>query len=500
MSKTRSLKLNAFFSIFNKIAVMLSGIILPRLILQFYGSEINGLVASITQFLSVITFLDLGVGAVVQTALYRPLAQKDNLKISKVLTAAKTYFRRIAYILLVYILFLMIYFPRIITNNNLNIFSTVILIISISIGTFAQYYFGIINEILLNADQKAYIQLILEIVVIVLNLLVSIILIYLNFPIYIVKLASSAVFLIRVVYLNYYVEKNYNLSKEVELLEDPLPQKWNGVAQHIAYSVQNSTDIIVLTTMSTLENVSVYSVYNMIASAIQLLLQSLTTGLQSFFGSFIAREEYEELKNYFKKIEWMIHTGAVFLFGVSSVLISPFVMLYTGGVTDVNYYVPIFSSLLLVSRAIYSIRTPYQSLVFAAGHYKQTQFGSVVEAIINVILSFILVYRLGLVGVAIGSLIAIIFRTLYLVYYLSNNIILRAPLIFVKLVLTDSIQFILIWGIGNQLITHFQIQTFTVWIGFAIVLSLVSLIIIIVTNLIFYKTMMCSLFIKIKSK
>src|SRR5699024_6089069 len=110
---------------------------------------------SITQFLSVITFLDLGAGAVVQTALYRPLAQKDNLKISKVLTAAKTYVRRIADIVLVYILFLMIYFPRIITNNNLNIFSTVILIISISIGTFAQYYFGIINEILLNADQKA---------------------------------------------------------------------------------------------------------------------------------------------------------------------------------------------------------------------------------------------------------------------------------------------------------------------------------------------------------
>ncbi|MFW3626304.1 hypothetical protein [Aerococcus viridans] len=159
MNRNQKLKLNTHSSLVSKFTILISGFVLPKLILNNYDSEINGLVNSITQFLSVITFLDLGVGSVVQSALYRPLAQENDEEISRIIKSVKRYFRNIALILLVYVIILAIVYPQTIESNNLDVLSTVFLILAISINQFGQYYFGIVNELLLNADQKAYIQL-----------------------------------------------------------------------------------------------------------------------------------------------------------------------------------------------------------------------------------------------------------------------------------------------------------------------------------------------------
>ena len=63
---------------------VLCGFILQRAILNRFGSDANGLLNSIAQFLQMIAFLELGVGAVVQSALYKPLADRDFRKVSEV--------------------------------------------------------------------------------------------------------------------------------------------------------------------------------------------------------------------------------------------------------------------------------------------------------------------------------------------------------------------------------------------------------------------------------
>ena len=70
---------NTISSFVFQITTIICGFILPRLILQQYGSEVNGLINSLNQFLGVISFLELGVGAVIQSALYKPLAQNNNI-------------------------------------------------------------------------------------------------------------------------------------------------------------------------------------------------------------------------------------------------------------------------------------------------------------------------------------------------------------------------------------------------------------------------------------
>ena len=104
------LRLNNVSTLLYQIISVVIGLFLPRLFLTAYGSDVNGLVSSITQMLSVITLLDFGVGAVVQSSLYKPLAQKDYNSISEIYSSAKRYFKIIAEILLVYIVILFIYF------------------------------------------------------------------------------------------------------------------------------------------------------------------------------------------------------------------------------------------------------------------------------------------------------------------------------------------------------------------------------------------------------
>ena len=172
----RKLLLNTITSILFQIVTVICGFILPRLIIKEYGSEVNGLVQSITQFLSIISFLELGVGAVIQSSLYSPLSNNNNIKISEIVVSGSKFFKKIAYILFAYTVVLVVVYPFL-TQTTFDWLYIALLIASMSISSFAQYYFGIIDRLLLNADQKGYIQYVSQIATLILNTVACVILI-----------------------------------------------------------------------------------------------------------------------------------------------------------------------------------------------------------------------------------------------------------------------------------------------------------------------------------
>ena len=265
----RKLYYNNICSIIYQIFSILIGLIIPRLILVYYGSNTNGLISSISQMLSVITMLDLGIGAVVQSTLYKPIYDKKEDDVSKIYNASKKYFRIIAYILLFYVLLLILYYIFVKDTLFSNIYTT-LLIFSISIGYFAQYLFGINDTLLLNADQKNYICILVNLITSIINAIIMVIMIINQKPIYIVKLVSSLIFLVRPIYLRFYVKKNYNIKKIKNVSLAEIPNKWSGLAQHIADNLTNSIDNILLTIFSNFSILSVYNVYTMPLNAVKI--------------------------------------------------------------------------------------------------------------------------------------------------------------------------------------------------------------------------------------
>lgn len=484
-SRNKKLFYTTFSSILLQIITIISGFILPKLYLTFWGSELNGLVTSITQFLSLISFLDLGVGQVVQSNLYKPLAERDYNKTSEVLTSGKRFFRTLAHIFLLYVFCVALFYP-LLTHSIYEYFYVFSLVLILAIDSFSQYYFGVNYQMLLNSDQRGYIHNYIKIVTILINILACVLLLNMGFSLHFVKLITAFIHLLRPLLMYLYIKKNYPLiSFNVTLSMEPIKQKWNGFAQHLASVVQGNTDIVVLTLFSTLTNVSIYSVYNLVVSGIKQLLISSTAGVQAVLGELWAKQSIEELESFFYKTEWLIHTITVIIFGCTALLILPFVQVYTNSITDAEYLLPSFAYFFTFSHALHCIRLPYNSMVLAGGHFKQTQNCYLFAALINIVVSIILVRPYGLVGISIGTLIAMLYQIMWLVNYLHNNFFNYKMHYIIKQTCIDLI--IVIISIG---VTHFFVlsdATYFGWIVLAIKTGLTWLFVSIIINLLFYK-------------
>lgn len=180
-----------------------------------------------------------------------------------------------------------------------------------------------------------------------------------------VKLTTSLIYLIRPILLQIYVDRNYQIDKKIEYKEEPIKQKWNGVAQHVAAVVLDGTDTIVLTVFSSLSNVSIYSVYHLVIYGVKQLFTSMTNGIQSLMGELWARQELDELRDFFGWVEWSIHTGAVLVFSCTGALVVSFIGIYTNCVTDANYIQPLFAVLLVLANAVHCLRMPYNLMILA---------------------------------------------------------------------------------------------------------------------------------------
>lgn len=484
MDRSKKLFLNTTVSLLHQIIALICGFILPRYFLVCYGSEVNGLISSITQFLGFITLAECGVGAVVQSALYKPLADKNEDEISKIIISAERFFKRIAAILVAYTAVLMVIYPFI-TIDSFDYFFTMSLIFVISISSFAQYYFSMSYRLLLNADQMAFVQLGTHSIALILNTVLSVLMMKYGAEVRMVKLMSSLLFLIQPLVLVWYVKKHYNINKKLVLHEEPIKQKWNGLAQHIAAVVLGNTDTVVLTLFSSLDNVSIYAVYNLVVTGIKQIVTSMTTGMQSMLGNMYARNENKTLNETFSNFEWLLHTVTVIAFSCACFLIVPFVRVYTNGIKDTNYIVPAFAIIISLANGIYCLRLPYNMMVMAAGHYKETQASAIFEALINIVVSVVLVIKSGLIGVAIGTLVAMVYRTVYLAYYLSKNILMRKMNKFVKHMIVDVIC-VFISTIATRWCTLDDVSYIN-WFLMAIKVGITVLLVVGIINTIFYR-------------
>lgn len=483
MTRPKKALLTSVMSVIHIVVTMICGFILPRLFLTNYGSAVNGLVSSIAQFLGFISLAECGVGAVVRSTFYKPLARKDNVELSKIAISSDRFFRNIALILLIYTLSLAAIYPFVVAES-FDFFYSASLILIISISSFTQYYFGMTYRILIGADQCGYIIYAINIGTLILNVIMCVLLVRCGADIHIVKLVSSIVFILQPLLFSFIGRKKYNIDKSIVLTEEPIKQKWNGLAQHIASVVLGNTDIVVLTFFSTLEQVSIYSVYHLVVNGVKQIVDSATSGTQALFGNMLANEEYDTLLRYFNTFESIMHFITTFSFGMTSILIVPFISVYTKGVTDANYIVPLFAYLITAAQGWYCLRLPYSILVLSAGHFKETQTSAIIEASINIVISVIAVFNFGLIGVAIGTLVAMFYRTCYFVWYLSKNIIHRNVSKFVIHLLVDFLCVLSIVIIGFLLKS--PVNTYFDWLVLAIKYGLPSLGLTLLINSFFY--------------
>ena len=482
--RSKKTVLNIFSSLSLQIIVIISSLIVPKLIISSFGSDVNGLVTSITQFLAYITLLESGIGPVVKAALYKPLATKNKHEIVNILKSTEKFFKTIGKIFIVYLILLFMFYP-ILVNNEFNYLYTISLILIISISTFFEYFFGLTYQLFLDAKQESYVINFLRIGTYILNIIAVIILIKLNSNIHIVKLVSGLIFIIRPIITNLYVKKKNNINLEEADDNYKLEKKWDGLAQHIAAIIHGNTDITLLTLFSKLSEVSVYSVYYLIINGVKKITSSFTGGIDALFGDMLAKGENEKLSKTFNLYE-IIYFSIITIFYICTlVLIVPFVSVYTKNISDVNYLRPTFAMILTLSEFVWSIRLPYSSITLAAGHFKETRIGAWVEVFTNIVISTILVIKHGIIGVAIGTLIAMIIRTIEFIYHSNKYILKRNIILTLKKIFIMLIEVLVMTLICHNYI-NIKITNYQSWVLYGIIIFVICTMIIMIINYIFF--------------
>lgn len=482
--RNKRTKLNIISSVILQIVTIICGFIVQKLVIKSFGSSVNGLVASITRFLTYITLLEAGVGPVVKSILFKPIADKDKTTIEKILKTSEKFFRKIAYIFIFYILVLCVIIPIVVSKEFDGIF-TLSLVIIIAISTFSEYFFGITYKLYLQAEQKTYIISIIHIGTLVLNVIMIIALIRFGANIQTIKLVSAVIYVLRPILQNFYVKKKYNINLKNVERNYQIKQKWDGLAQHIAFVVHKNTDVVILTFCTNIAEVSVYSVYFMIVNRLKSIVQSFVGGVDAAFGDMIAKGEQDNLNRAYEIYEGLYLTIATVIFSSTLFLIVPFVSIYTKGITDVNYIRPVFAYLMVFAEFICIIRQPYNDLVKVAGHFKQTKIGAWVEAISNIVISFVLVWKYGITGVAIGTLFAMTIRTIEFMYHCSKYILKRNMFYTFKRLVVIAIEIGIIILIVN-IIPSIQISNYISWILQACIVFSISSFVVLLLNVFVY--------------
>lgn len=484
------LKLNSLSALIFQVITLVSGLIIPQLFLTAYGTEQNGLNYSISQMLSIISFFDFGIAAVAQATLYKPLHERDIATVSGIYNSINRYFNKLSLGLLIYILFLCIYYGTEKSSQYSWVYTTT-LVLAISISLIGQYALGISNQVLLSADQKMYIYMFINTIATLINIISTYILVSFGYSIQLVRLISSIIFLIRPIFLQYYVKKHYCLLSISEVGYRTIPNQWSGLIQHIAVTLTSSLDSIILTLLSTFSNVSIYSIYAFPLNGVRLLIESIGSGYKSHFGAIFVREEDSEISliESFSKFEWLINFFSVVLFCVMTKVLIPFVIVYTKEVKDANYSQPIFGFILMLAFFLMNIKIPYTTVINAVGHFKETQSHSLIEIVINVALSVILVGEFGLVGVAIGTAISIFYRIIVSIIYLRKFVLKFSLINRLRILIVDTCTIIIFLLLSSLL--SFEINTyFSIFIYSIVCVLLATLLYILISGLFYRKMIM----------
>lgn len=487
MNNKRIIVFNIFCSLLQQVVVTVSSFILPRFILTAFGSEINGLVSSLTQFLSYVSLLEGGITGVVSANLYKPLVDSDKYLLSRVIKTASNFYKKIGFIYIIYTVLLGIVYPLIVKTGFSFIYIFTLTII-LSINLLVQYLFSITWKTLLIADKKGFVVSLTYIVVIIINTIITIVILNIYKNIHFVKFISALIYLIQPIVYGIYVSKHYIIVKDIEEDKQLMTQRWDGFAINIAAFVHNNTDIVILSLFASLSNVSVYSIYLLVISGLKSIINAVSQAITPVIGFAYVDGDKEKLTKSYTHMEFIILFITFFLFTVGGICITPFVKLYTKGIIDVNYNQPVFGWLLIIAELIYCIKDPALTLAYSANKFKDFKFIAYFEAAINIILSLILVRNYGLIGVAIGTIVAMSIRSLYQIIYLKYHILNLKIVILFKGIVSYSLGMILTVFLSNKLFM-FEINSFNQWVLYGILNSLLAFsIFAIISIIIYYKT------------
>ncbi len=489
-----------------QLTAMLMGFVTPRLMMLFYGSQVNGLIVSATEFLNYFRLVEAGLASAAVFSLYKPLADQDQDGINAIVSAARQYYNIAGYIFVGVTLAFSLIYPLFIKVDTMDSLSVMLLIMAMGISGSLEFFTLSRYRVLLTADQRTYMVSIASMASLLLSTTVIVILSALKVNIILVRLCASLTIVLRSVILSSYVRKQY---PQVNPFATPnkaaLSRRWDAMYQQFTTAFHQGAGVM-FTTLLTGDTamVSVYGTYHMVTLGLWGILKMTTTGIYSGFGNLLVSGQEKKFQTAYRDFEYLYLALTTILFSCAAILIIPFVVLYTDKITDANYFAPAIGLLIVLEAVTDHGKMPMDLMITASGKFRETRHHCTAQVLTAVILGFGLGY-LGLqisvtaavCGALCGMILSNLLRTGLQLWFVPRHIThlpwKKTFWRIVRMVLT-----VLVIVLPFQTVLRLNINGFFKWISYAVPLLIYSAVITVGFGWLFDRESLLSLFGRVK--
>lgn len=420
MSRMKNSMRNIAYAMLGQFIGLIISFVSRTIFIKYLGAEYLGVHGLFSNILSILSLAELGIGTAIIYALYKPLAENDTVKIRALMKLFKKAYILIGLIVLSLGLLLTPFLEHIIAKDtNIEYLSILFLIYTLNSAT--SYFFSYKRSLII-ADQKQYITTIFHYSsVILLNTSQIIFLIFTQS--YLLFLLLQLFFtLITNIGISITADKMfpYIKGKNYERLDVQTKQSIKNnikalLMHRIGGVVVTSTDSILISSFEGIVSVGIYSNYLLITSTINTIIGHLFSSITSSVGNLGAKEDKKVVHQMYLNINFV---GA-WVYGFASIsliiLLNPFIKYWLGG----DYLFPLLLvSTIVINFYLGGMRNATLTFRNALGLFWYDRYKAIIEALINLVVSMVLVQKIGITGIFIGTTVSTLLTSFWVEPYI----------------------------------------------------------------------------------
>lgn len=435
-SRTEYSLLNIIAGLGGYVANTALGFVCRMIFVRCLSESYLGINGFLTNFLSMLSLAELGIGSAIIYALYKPIAENDEEKISALMHVYRTAYYVIGIIVAVAGI-CMIPLLGIIVGDTSDIKESIYLIYGIYLFNTASSYFFSYQGSLITAFQRNYIVVGTSYVITCLQSVLQIVFL-LTFksymPYLIIQTIGTQAYNI---IITVWTHKDYpfiNNRKVTPLTKGEKKNLFKNVKSVTVYKLSgilvNNTDNLVLTYFNGLGITGLASNYTLLTNTLDTLVKQVFNAVTASVGNLNASDSQEKQYSFFKVLNlanfWLYGWAAIGVAFVSSDLVK----LLFG-----NTYVmpPEIPFILAVNLYMVGMQNAIWTYKNTKGMFKYGQYILLVTAALNVIGDIVLGSLFGVFGIYLATAIARLFtNTWYEPYAVFKIAFGLNPVIYLK--------------------------------------------------------------------
>ncbi len=458
---------NSAFGLFAEVTTLILGFFVRSVFVKTLAEDYLGVNGIFTNILQVLSFAELGIGNAIVFSLYKPIREKDSERIRQFVYFYKSAYRVIGLIVAILGLALVPFLNIIIVDkpdvpDNL----TVIYLLYLANTVFS--YFLVWKRTFMTANQERYIGTVVEQIFTVIQVIVQIVLLYTthNFILYLATMIVSNQ--VRNIIISKICSHRYSVVNQkpaVELTKEEKKSIFENVKALFVYKlsgvVLGSTDNILIQAIINFRSVSLYSNYSMLITNFRLLANQLLNGITASVGDLNASDDDKAKEDVFYRLLFV----SFWLYGFLCVGFASTAQSLISAWLGYRFTLPV-GIVMAIAFSFYVEGMQFAGFTYRTtmGLFRESIAAPVASAVINIALSIILGYRIGMAGIFIATGVSRLVTTTWVDGYLVFKKRLdKSPL---KFYVTYIAYFLFATGVALILQTVLPLFDFEGWTGF----------------------------------